>query len=156
MSTPDQDRLVIRDYREAEDKNFILNSWLKSYRRAPASQYVESDLFFTKHKALIESILADEATEVKVLVLDDADRNFIIGYAVTTVPSVPEGVVEGPGTLVHWVYIKDTFRGLGLTKSLLPSPTKSVRASHMTQSGNVLAQRKGIVYDPYTLAAWQD
>ena len=46
MSTPDQDRLVIRAYREAEDKNFILNSWLKSYRRAPWSQYVPNEVYF--------------------------------------------------------------------------------------------------------------
>lgn len=152
MSTPDQDRLVIRAYREAEDKNFILNSWLKSYRRAPWSQYVPNEVYFPEHKAIIESLLADPCTSVKVLVLDDADRNFIVGYSVTALAPATLG---GEVYFVHWVYIKDTFRGLGLTKALLPPPDSVIRASHMTQSGNILAQRKGIVYDPYILATWQ-
>lgn len=153
MSAPDQDRLVVRAYKPEEDKNFILNSWLKSYRRAPASQYIPNEIYFPAHKALIESLLADPATSVKVLVLDDADRNFIVGYSVT---ALAPPVFGGEVYFVHWVYIKDTFRGLGLTKALLPPPGSTIRASHMTQSGNVLAQRKGIVYDPYILAMWQD
>ena len=142
-SSSSSDRLIVRSYRPDQDKNFILNSWLKSYRRAPATQFVDGPVFFGEHKELIEKILLDPETTTSVLVLDDEDKNFIVGYMVTNLPR----------NLIHWVYIKDTFRGLGLTQALAKAaflnPDRPPDATHMTVAGNTLAKKQDIIYNPY-------
>ncbi len=136
-----QEEIVIRQYEPQSDKAFIASSWLKSYKgESSFAAGIPTALFFQMHGELVNRIL-DKHSTVTLVAACKEDRDVIIGYAVY------EKI--GSHEVIHYVYVKRAFNGLGICKMLLDCRTKIVYSSHMTKSGKGVADKRGIQYCPY-------
>lgn len=90
------------------DVPFVYSSWLKSFRHA----YRKSPprFYYAYYHPLITKLLARGDTTV-CMACDGADQGFIVGWVCAT--RLPSG-----GTVLHWVYVKRTYRQLGLATAL--------------------------------------
>lgn len=98
MSLP----IAIRRAR-AYDVPFIFSSWLRSYK-ACRDRHVAQAVYFKEHHKLIDALLRD-ATVLVATPQDDPDT--ILGWSVKS------------GDTLHYVYVKEAFRRLGIGKALV-------------------------------------
>lgn len=114
------DLVTIRDFAEA-DSSFIFATWLKGlYYGNYFFREIDKDTFFKCYHRVIEKILLKPESFIAVSCLKE-DEDVILGYAVCE----PE--------VLHWVFIKDAWRKLGLAKDLVPKDIKYV--THLTEVG---------------------
>lgn len=125
-----------------EDISFIFNSWLKSYRDSTFAKSITNTIYFNEHHKLIEDLLK----ECNVLIAcNDENPGDIYGYSVSE-------VVQGFFVL-HFVYVKHTFRQLGIGRSLVENAgvdfKKASLCTHITKYGERLAEKFNMVHSPY-------
>lgn len=98
--------LKFRPLKES-DLGFLYNSWLKSYRNSKLTKSWKNEAYFAAQAQTIEALL--KRSDVRVAVDPDSDGH-IYGYIVRDAfhPKV-----------VHFLYVKQTFRRLGIARSLL-------------------------------------
>lgn len=133
--------LVVRGMVTA-DAPFIFSSWLKSYRVGSAlARDVVRPVYFAQHHRMVERLLA----RGRVLVAADAEGpQNILGYAV--------GEHIGPVAVVHYLYVKAPFRGIGIGQTLaqvMVSGLECVHHTHATPLGQSLVRRLQSVFNPY-------
>lgn len=114
------------------DTPLIFSSWLRSYK-ACRDKHVEQTVYFKEHHKLIDRLLA----EGQVLVAtpqDDADT--ILGWCVKS------------GGCLHFVYVKEAFRRLGIGKALVG---EFEQHSHLTPYFVKWLEKTKVtsVYNPY-------
>lgn len=106
--------------REREGElGLITNSWLKSFRDSPATTKMSDTVFFGNYETIIKEILATK----KVLVMADENESkdktkpqTIYGYiAYEYLDNVP---------VIHFIYVKHTFRGRGLMNDMFKTVVK--------------------------------
>lgn len=126
------------------DIPFILNSWLKSFRMGTFNVNVANTIYFTEQHKLVEKILKRSTV---LIACESNDVANIYGYIVFE-------KIEGILT-IHYMYIKHTFRGLGLSKVLLENAGHDKEAgglyTHNTRVGEKVAIKANLVYHPYLL-----
>lgn len=128
--------VVVRPATEA-DVSFIFNSWLKSYRGT--CKAISNPVYYQFQHKTIEAIL--QRSQVLVA-CDAADPNQLYGYLVYE-------VVEGIA-VVHYAYIKHSFRGMKLLSLLAKDlPAGGGYYTHDTANGHRLAAAKKFVLNPY-------
>lgn len=131
----------IRPLTEA-DVPFIFSSWLKSYRESQFGRGMARTFFFTEHHKVIERLL--KTCEV-FIACNDQDVADIFGYIC--------GERTGGVLVIHYIYVKHTYRNLGIGKLLLNcfSHTGDVAAlyTHKTPAADKLAERFNMAYHPY-------
>ncbi len=93
-----------------EDRNFIFNSWLRSFRKSHYAGPIPYNLYYDFYQKVIEQILRRDGVEVKVAVPEEHPSQ-IIGYCVL------EHGFEKP--VVHYCYVKQGFRGMGFAKRMV-------------------------------------
>lgn len=126
-----------------KDKNFIFSSWLKSYRNAQAVKPVVNTLYYKEQHRVIEELL--ERSKVLVLHSPD-DENNLIGYVVVEeIQGIP---------VIHWLYVKHTFRGMGLARILLlhigVAAETTCCFTHMSAAANGVSKKfPAAYYNPY-------
>jgi hypothetical protein len=132
-----KESIALRFYKE-EDKPFIFSTWLKGLRHGnELFKLMESTSYFKNYHAIIEVLLAAPDTTVLVACLKD-DEDVILGYSVFS------------GETVHWVHVKDSWRHIGIAKSL--TPVKVSKVTHLTKVGTaILKKHQGAVFDPFAL-----
>jgi len=127
-----------------EDVNLIFNSWLKSYRSSYATKNITSTFYFSEHHKVIERILKVGKT---IIACNDEDPSQVYGYVVGD-------EVDGIFVL-HYLYVKHSFRGLGIGKVLFNSfdhdPTVAALYTHHTHSAHRLAAKYNMLHHPYIL-----
>lgn len=125
-------RHAIRTATES-DHNFILSSWLQSYRKHARCQFLpEASIYYKGHEALIKKKLG----ECHVLYnLEDPDQ--IMGWGC------------GVNGVAHYLYVKAPFRRFGLSKIILKHMGGMNEFSHLTQFSHFYARLKPI-YNPYS------
>jgi hypothetical protein len=122
------------------DKNFILATFLRGlyygdtwFKEIPKSIFMEN-----YHKIINELIVAPE-TKIKVACLKD-DQETILGYS----------IVNQDETVLSWVFCKSAWRGIGISKLLMPASIKSV--SHLTKAGiGILRKHPNVIFNPFNL-----
>ena len=122
------------------DNNFIFASWLRGlFYGGSHFSMMPKDIFMTNYHKVIEYILKNPKTTIKVACLKD-DPEVILGYA----------ILGNNETTLHYVFVKNAWRKIGLAKLLIPDTVKSV--SHLTKTGiDMLKKHKEIVYNPFTI-----
>lgn len=124
------------------DVGFIFNSWLKSYRSSLFAKHISSSVYFSGHHKFLEALIPN--AEIKIA-CNDQDPTQIYGYICA---QYIEGIL-----VVHYVYVKQDYRNLGIGKMLLDQFDHSMeRAScytHQTKIGEQLAIRFNMIYHPY-------
>ena len=94
---------------EPNDLGVVIHPWLQEMRLSPASFGIPNRTFFACQRRLILSILRGAETTIAC----DAERpNHVFGY-----------VIHGPdfesSPVIHWLYVKSTYREMGLGRTLL-------------------------------------
>jgi len=99
---------VVFRYMQDSDINFILNSWLSSYRNSLPVTHVPNDVYFPEQKKIIHSLLDN----VSVLIIADSeDTSVDIGYII--------GERKDNFFIIDWVYVKHLFKNFGLAQTLI-------------------------------------
>lgn len=128
---------MIRMYDPENDHNFILNSWLKSYRYNDASQAISipKEIYYTVQAALIHKLLINYPTFV---MCDESDPSIIWGYI----------NFETESNTVNYIYMKSAFRRLNLASKLLSDAgidKTSINTTHLTS----MVDHRNLIYNPY-------
>lgn len=140
----EQDVIRVRRM-EAADKNFILNSWLKSYRNSPAVDRMENPSYFHEQSKVINDLLDN----CPVLVASDPkDPSNIFGYLVYQ-------FIEGTFVL-HYIYVKQVFRNKGVGKYLIAKAGHQVGEAvaiytHHTKAALKIAYKFRFILNPFIL-----
>lgn len=125
-----------------EDLNFILNSWLKSYRNSPFAAKMINKVYFTNHQKLIKNLLANNLITIAC---NPQDEEQIFGYTVFNY--MPADVL-----LIHYMYVKHTYRKFGIAKEMLTAIQKEqtgVLYTHHTKYADLLKSKVALIFDPY-------
>lgn len=138
--------LVIRKAKHG-DLNFILNSWLKSYKPSPANYRVPDAIYFARQADVIKKLL--ERSQI-LLAVSPEDDDQIFAYVVGEPSSSPP--------ILHWIFTKYDFRHFGiadrLVRELVGQQSEMVLFSHITRSEWLdrwwdKLGRSRLVYNPY-------
>ena len=130
------DLISIRPMVES-DRNFVLATILRGlYYGESWFSEIPKHIFMENYSKTIEYLLNKPTTSVNMACLRD-DPDTLLGYSITS----PE--------VVHFVFIKVRWRGIGLAKSLVPENTKY--ATHLTKTGLVIMKNKNLQFHPFML-----
>lgn len=123
-----------------EDLPFIFNSFLKSYRDAPAVSGVPNTLYYDGQHALIERLLKD-GKAIVACATDDPEQ--IMGYGI------------GGASVIHWIYVKHPFRGFGIGKALegalVGQAPEQVFYTHRVKATDRLVRNRPYTFNPFLL-----
>lgn len=134
MSVDKKDLLTIRDKHDA-DINFIMATWLRGLRYGNDwFELIESNAYYDNYHKFIENLLAKPNVTVKISCLKE-DPEVILGYSVFE------------GNTAHFVFVKKSWRNIGIAKSLLPESTN--RATHITKPVIEIMRRYKISFNPF-------
>lgn len=127
----------------ADDLNFILSSWLKSYRQSSQfAKHIPSRLYFEWHQKVIKRILERQTTRVRVAYTPEAPE-VILGYFVAE--------EQGDIWVAHYLYVKKAFRRFGIAKELFNN-VGYMEYTHMTDECRwILNKVLSLVYNPYRI-----
>lgn len=130
-----------------QDGPFILNSWLKSYRKESVyGREITAEVFYSNHKDVVLELLARS----KVLVVCNPEYEAqVYGYAVYE--------TRGDAIVIHFVYVKAPYRELGIGKAMLAviqgehisGGDLPIVATHATRMFHKLGPKVGATYNPY-------
>ncbi len=93
------------------EKPFIYSSWLKSYGKSIEARRMSANTYFTNFKRILEDIIDGESFAAVALNPDDHEQ--IYGYAVFSWDA------DIDVTYLHYIYVKQPFRGLDVASRLL-------------------------------------
>jgi GNAT superfamily N-acetyltransferase len=130
-----KDLVEIRNYL-SWDKNFIYQTWLKGlYYGNEFFKQMNADDFYKNYEHVITRILMVPDLQIKVACLKE-DAEVVLGYAIFK------------GDTLHWIFVKPTWRKLGIAKDLIPDTIKSV--THLTKVGKSIKPKKW-AFNPFLL-----
>lgn len=126
------------------DVGFIFNAWLKSFKFSLFAKNITNTIFFTEHHKVIERLLKQNET---IIACNPDDESQIFGF-------INAGNVDGI-LCVNYIYVKQSFRNLGIGKTLLesfrPDSESAAVYTHFTRMSEKLAPKYNFVYHPYLL-----
>lgn len=135
------DLVAYRPLKE-EDRNFIYATWLRGlyYDKDGWFREIPKDIFMENYHRAIERVLSSPHINVRVACLKD-DADVILGYSVSR--KYPEAEV------LDWVFVKSAWRGIGVTKGLIPNQIQAV--THLTTPGKAILRKKfpDAIYNPF-------
>jgi len=102
ITLPSGATFKIRAY-EPSDEGFVLKSWLKSYRTAPANFRLRDREYYEERMPLVKH-LVDRGRVLLAVDVEDPDLAF--------------GWVCYEKNVLHYVYVKEAFRRLGIATEL--------------------------------------
>lgn len=122
---------------QENDVNFILATWLKGffYGTNWLNRNVDQDLFFKQYNEIAKGILIRPGVKISVCCLRD-DDDVILGYSISE------------GDCLHWIFVKESWRKMGIGGLLLPPGLKEF--SHLTDLGLELNKMKmNLKFNPF-------
>jgi GNAT superfamily N-acetyltransferase len=128
-----------------EDRSFIIDSWLKSYRRSPFARRIPDDVYLSPwgHAGFVEQMML--VTPWCPVACLPTDPSFIFGFAVFGL----SGEVHRTKKLLHYLYVKKDYRKNGVGRLLLgkidPDFPRTVTAETPAWKG--FAAKHGIAYE---------
>lgn len=140
------------------DHPFIYNSWLKYFKNnSYFARRIKSAIFFEWHHSAIERILARQ-TSLALIACDPENEDVIHGYLV---------IERGEKPVIHWVFVKEAFRRLGIASALIEASGVTFPNAYFTHwtsppvggasRGEVFCMNQisekypELIYDPYRL-----
>lgn len=121
-----------------DDLRFVKDSWFESFRRGGFAPEVGYDLFAPGQRNLIELVTKFPNSDIK------------IAYPVHE-PTEILGWVCWTKETIHFVYVKNGYRKLGIASGLLDLHKSARYFSHPTRAGVQLAKKRQLRYNPYSL-----
>lgn len=138
--------MVLRPFDRARDESFVYSGWLHSFRRGNEQAHTTpANVYFRGHHDVISGILDRPTTKIAVLAAED-DHSLIYGWLCHE--------VYQDKWLMHYAYVKSSFRRFGLGRRLLmhvgldmtkPSGGfKPIYLTHVTALGMQLIEAAGL------------
>jgi len=128
-----------RDYDRSTDFNFILNSWLKSYKDSDACRNIDSKVYYKQYAIIIQSLLESQNTTI---IADSTNPSIIYGYINYLNPNH-----------INFVYIKFALRRNQLAKQLLQAIntdlTDTITITHYSYILDSLKNKYQLSYNPF-------
>lgn len=125
-----------RPYKES-DLNFIMSSWGHSYYKGYTYQFMLSPKdFHLFHRPIRENIMK-RPTVATIVCVAKIDPDLIIGWVAVEKP------VDYAGIIIHYLYVKEAFKGRGIASELYKSICPSVGPvfhSHITERADRIIQ----------------
>lgn len=110
---------------EEPDRNLIMSTWANGqYFGFDWFKQIRKTTFNGVYTEVIKAILGRPSVDIRVCSLRE-DGDIILGYCVTE--------QRKSGCVLHWIYVKPSWRKLGIAKLLLP-PNITI-TTHMTALG---------------------
>lgn len=127
-----------------DDMAFVIDAWLEGYwMDGPFSLVMPKSTWWPRWHRVIENILADERTRTVIACLGERPDQ-LMGFACSRPPDI-----------LHWVYVKQAFRGNGIARELLHARLGRAFCSHWSDAASGVAQRFGLSYDPRIIKEYQ-
>jgi len=127
-----------------DDLPFLFNSWLKSYRFSHFGEKITTTIYFEDHHKVIDNILKNNKV---VMACNPEDPSQLYGYIVAG--------REDDILVLHFIYVKHTFRNMGIGKTLLDAVGHSSDVAsvytHHTRMADKLSAKYNFVYHPYLM-----
>jgi GNAT superfamily N-acetyltransferase len=134
--------IIVRDS-VPSDINLVYNSWLKQHYGSAFSQGIPPHVYFTGHRVILNYLT--KAAIIKVACSVE-DASHIYGWMCAETHEVP---------LVHFVYVKQPYRRMGIATLLLEeygwSKGGDIIASHYFRGKAFKVYGRQVVYNPYIL-----
>lgn len=128
---------------DLSDTGLIFNSWLKSYRNSDFAKHQCNAVYFGSYKLIVQQLISRSLVYVAC---DPKDYTHVYGYIVYE--ELPKN-----NLLLHYVYVKHTYRKMGVAQKLLShikQTSNPVLVTHWGQSCKKTDQTK-FIYDPYKI-----
>jgi GNAT superfamily N-acetyltransferase len=124
-----------------EDRAFIYSSWLRSYRDSEFARSLSTDIYFHGHRQVLERIL-DRATTI--VACDPEDPDHIYGWLCHEMGYPP---------ILHYVYVKHPYRGMGLGKQLFAAFDQGGKFDYTHQGRLSEKLKERGTFNPYSAVA---
>lgn len=137
---------TLRPYKES-DVNFIQNSWGSSYYKgADFPDYLSPKEFNAKHRPIREELLANPNAAC-IIACDALDEDLILGWILIEKS-------KGKGLKLHYLYIKEAFKGEGISYELLKKalPETPILITHMTDRARKIIRKKKEFFKDFAYA----
>lgn len=129
----------------------VYSDWLRSYRKSPITRAIPNDVFFADHghHGVVERAIG--AAEL-VVACSPEDPAQVYGWCcfVNLVGAPP-----GNPPLLHYLYVKSTFRGAGVARRLLEAfglGDGPLQVTHWTHAADRAKDRgRQLIFNPYLL-----
>lgn len=131
----------------SSDLNFIQNSWGSSYYKgAEYVAFMSPKEFNQQHRPIREEILRRPTVAI-IVACDTHDEDLILGWVI-----VEKG--SGEGLVLHYLYVKEAFKGEGVADELLKKalPGKPIMVTHMTDRARKIIGKKKAMFKDYVYA----
>jgi ribosomal protein S18 acetylase RimI-like enzyme len=136
----------------SEDSNFLLNSWLREleYNRFYPYRFIHTKTFNTQQTAILQTLIANSLV---LIACNQEEFDQIYGYIIFE--------KLDPETILHFLYVKKTFRNNGIGKRLLEAAApdfgaKPIVITHLPRQPEGLDLktyliRNQLFFDPYVI-----
>lgn len=125
------------------DEPFIYATWLRGlYYGDPHYSRIHKPRFMEHYHSLITQALANKKIITKVACLTD-DPTVVLGYAIYETYT--------DATVLHWVFVKEAWRGIKIGSKLCPE--KFTEVTHLTRQASGILKKKRLnpVFDPFNM-----
>ena len=126
------------------DLHFIQDTWLKGHALSDWGKSMSRGVYVEGQSKRMMRLLAESAVLVAAT---HEDENVIVGYMVAR--------IEGERLLVHWSYVKHSWRRLGICRLMLAAmrgtSVRFVEYTHQTDKARKVAATLGASFNPYAL-----
>jgi len=97
---------------------------------------IDKKIYYKVYQSVIESLLSRPESAVRLAVLAD-DLDNCLGWSLSE------------SKKLHYVYVKEDFRNIGIAKSLLPKEFDQI--THLTKAGQSIWQSKfpNVIFNPF-------
>lgn len=120
----------------ASDLNFVYSSWKRGLRFGnDFFRKIDADSFYEAYTLIINALITRADCKVTVACLKD-DEDVVLGYSVVR------------GDILDWLFVKQSWRGFGIAKQLC-SGSELKACSHITNVGDSIRKKKGLIFNPY-------
>lgn len=134
---------AILRYATEDDQNFIYSSWLKSYRNTEGPNRMSNETYYNNYKKLVKDLINKHSV---LLVVNPEDTTQVYGYICYSMyQNIP---------VVHYIYVKYTYRKLELAKYLVSSIIPKIKQKPIlvTFANRVFDKLKDsylLIYNPF-------
>lgn len=137
---------------QPSDISFIYSSWLKSYKHgSELGKSTRTGVFFNSYREVLDAILQRSQTFVACLI---DEPEVILGYLVHE-PLADEPFTVDPIHILHYAFIKESFRRLGIGQMLLEHAKINPKLTYYTHKTILLDKFDGafsqMTYNPFLL-----
>ena len=137
METTEISALVdLREFQES-DRAFVMATWLRGlYYGNSWFTEIDKPIFMDRYWHVLNALLKKPGVVVVIACLKE-DPDTILGYA----------AIEPEASVLHWVFVKEAYRKLGVTKLLFKKEDLKT-ITHLTKLGKIL-KPKHVKFNPF-------